>query len=266
MRPRPGSSTGIGVSSQNSRSKPCIVFNCRLVEALGHPRRALHPARQGLPVDDDAPARQNLRLTIERRLPCVLRRGDVGDQRRRRHAALDEPRRRRGLDDRPLAGAAGVFGTDGAQHPQPRRNPVERLADLFADPMHLRRSSTGTASKPARSPARSAADAPAARRCCAWPCRASSCQRSLLSVVVVVGRQRGGGRAAARSSASCSAHDRPPRVPSARRISAPSTSRSARAGSRSRRRNASTISVSAAGSEGRSSGRSAMFESYTKML
>jgi hypothetical protein len=108
----------------------------QIVEAPGHPRRAPHPARQRLAVDDDAVARQDLPLTIERRLPGVLGRGDVGDQRRRRHAALDEPRRRRGLDDRTLAGAAGVFGTDRAQHTQPRGNPIERFAHLLADPMH----------------------------------------------------------------------------------------------------------------------------------
>ena len=111
----------------------------QIIEALGHPRRAPHPARQRLTVHDDAVPRQDLRLTIERRLPSVLGRSNVSDQRRRRHASLDEPRRRRGLDDRTLAASAGVFGTDRAQHPQPRGNPIERFAGLLADPMHLTR-------------------------------------------------------------------------------------------------------------------------------
>ena len=111
----------------------------QIVEAFGHPCRAPHPARQRLTVHDDAVPRQDLRLTIERRLPSVLGRSDVSDQRRRRHASLDEPRRRLGLDDRTLAGAAGIFGTDRAQHTQPRGNPIERLAGLLTDPMHLTR-------------------------------------------------------------------------------------------------------------------------------
>jgi hypothetical protein len=38
-----------------------------------------------------------------------------------------------------LAGAAGVFGTDRAQHAQPGGHPIERFADILANPMHLTR-------------------------------------------------------------------------------------------------------------------------------
>ncbi|MHC2385467.1 putative ubiquitin-RnfH superfamily antitoxin RatB of RatAB toxin-antitoxin module [Bradyrhizobium liaoningense] len=111
----------------------------QIVEAPDQPRRAPHPARQRLTVDDDTLTRQDLRLAIERRLPGIFGRGDMRDQRRRCHAALDEPRRCRGLDNRALTGAAGVFWTDRAEHAQPRGNPIERFAALLADPMHLTR-------------------------------------------------------------------------------------------------------------------------------
>ena len=108
----------------------------QFIKALGHPRRALHPARKRLAVEMEAQARQNLRLTIERRCqayfaaatwaisavvampPSTSRAGacawTIGPRRRGRH-----------------------IGTDRAQHPQSRRSPVERLADVFADPVHL---------------------------------------------------------------------------------------------------------------------------------
>src|SRR5208337_1790541 len=80
---------------------------------------------------------------VERRQPGVFGDGDIGDQRRRRQAAFDEPRGRRRLDDRTFAGATGVFGTDRAQNADLRGRPVERLADLFSDLMHLS-AATGT--------------------------------------------------------------------------------------------------------------------------
>ena len=109
----------------------------QIIETLQHPRGLLHPARQRLPIDLDALARENARLAIERRLPGVFRHGDMADQRRRDHPALDQPRRGLGLNNRPFTGAAGIFRADRAQHTQHRRNSVQDFGDLFADPMHF---------------------------------------------------------------------------------------------------------------------------------
>ena len=82
-----------------------------------------------------------------------------------------------------LAGAAGVLGADRAQNPQSRRRPVERLADLFADPMHLTEQhghSVDAGSITCSQRGRCAGRAPMLRRALArfcgavasrWPCR-----------------------------------------------------------------------------------------------
>jgi hypothetical protein len=59
----------------------------------------------------------------------------VGDRRIGRQAALDQPRRRRRLEDDVLAGAASVFGPAHHQHPELRGNDVEPFADVLADPV-----------------------------------------------------------------------------------------------------------------------------------
>ena len=105
----------------------------QFVEALHHPGRLFHPARQRLAIDVEAMAGEDLRLAIQRRPPGVLGRGDPGDERRRGHAALDQARARLGLDHRALAGPARVFGPDRAQDPEHRRNPIDHVVEVFAD-------------------------------------------------------------------------------------------------------------------------------------
>ena len=59
----------------------------------------------------------------------------VGDHGLGRQAALDQPRGRGRLDDDALAGAAGVLGPMHHQHPELRRDDVEPLTDVLADPV-----------------------------------------------------------------------------------------------------------------------------------
>ncbi len=68
---------------------------------------------------------------------CILAHQHVCDGAFRRQAASDQPRGRRCLDDAIGAGAAGVFGADRHDHPALRRNDVEPLAAVLADPVHL---------------------------------------------------------------------------------------------------------------------------------
>ncbi len=61
---------------------------------------------------------------------------DVGDQPLGRQATFDQPRRRRCLHHRFLAGAAGVFRPAGDDHLVLRGDDVEPLRAIFADHMH----------------------------------------------------------------------------------------------------------------------------------
>ena len=106
----------------------------------------------------------DLRLAIERQVIGVFGDQHVGDHRLGGQAALDQPRRRRRLDDDILAGAAGVFGPAHHEHAELRGNDVELLADVLADPVQRARCSTGTSCPRRRRASRSAADAPAGRR------------------------------------------------------------------------------------------------------
>ena len=99
------------------------------------------PVGQRRAIQLDALPGIDLRLAIERQVIGVLGDHDVGDHRLGRQAALDQPRRRRRLDHRCLAGAAGVFGPAHHQHPELRRDDVEPLGDVLADPVQRRRRS-----------------------------------------------------------------------------------------------------------------------------
>ena len=67
--------------------------------------------------------------------------GELADQDMRegrlgRQAALDQMGRCRCLMHAFLACRAGVFGADGDDHPELRRDDVEALGDVLADPDH----------------------------------------------------------------------------------------------------------------------------------
>ena len=103
---------------------------------------------------------QHLGLAIERQMPGVFGDQHVGDHRLGRQPALDQPFGRRRLDDRLLAGPAGVFGPMRHDHPELRRDHVEPLGGVLADHMHGRRGSTGSWCLRARSSHARAADEP----------------------------------------------------------------------------------------------------------
>ena len=115
-----------------------------LIEAFEPPGRTLHPAGKRRAVEMDALAGQNLHLPVQRQIPGELRDHHVGHERRRRHAALDQARQHLRLHHAIGAAAAGIFGTDRAQHPQDRRDHVQHLADVLADLVQTRPGSTGT--------------------------------------------------------------------------------------------------------------------------
>lgn len=83
----------------------------------------------------DALAGVDLRLAIERQMVGIFGNEDVGDGRLGGHAALDQPCRRRRLDDDALAGRAAIAGTAGDEHPELRRHDVETLGEVLADDM-----------------------------------------------------------------------------------------------------------------------------------
>jgi hypothetical protein len=78
-----------------------------------------------------------LRLAIERQVVGVFGDQHMGDRRLGRQAALDQSRRRSGLHDDVLAGAAGVFGSADDEHPELGRHDVELFAHVLANPVQL---------------------------------------------------------------------------------------------------------------------------------
>jgi hypothetical protein len=95
------------------------------------------PVCQRRAVQVDALTGINLGLAIERQMVGIFGYQDLGDRGLGRKAALDQPCRRRGLDDTILASPAGIFGPPGDQHPELRRDNVQPLTPVLADPVQL---------------------------------------------------------------------------------------------------------------------------------
>src|SRR5262249_34501474 len=83
----------------------------------------------------DALPAVDLGLAIERTVIGVLADHDMSDQRLRRQATLDQPRRRRCLKYHFLTLAAGIFGPAHHQRSELGRDYVEPFGNVFADPM-----------------------------------------------------------------------------------------------------------------------------------
>src|SRR5512144_2606193 len=90
----------------------------------------------------DAVAGEDLRLPVQRKMIGVFRHNDIGNERFRRDAAFDKPRRSWSLHHRLLAFAA-VFGAAGDDDAQDCRDFVEALGSILADYRHLL-TTTGT--------------------------------------------------------------------------------------------------------------------------
>ena len=95
------------------------------------------PVRQRGAIQIDALAGVNLRLAIERQMVGIFGHQYLGDRGLGRQAALDQSRRRRSLHDTVLASPTGIFGPPGDDHPELRRDDVQPLASVLADPVQL---------------------------------------------------------------------------------------------------------------------------------
>ncbi len=107
----------------------------KLIKALEPPCRTLHPTGERRAVEMDALAGQDLHLAVQRQIPGELRDHHVSHQYRRYHSALNQTRQHLRLDHAVGATAAGVFGMNRAQYPQDRRDHVQYLAHILADPV-----------------------------------------------------------------------------------------------------------------------------------
>ena len=102
------------------------------------------PLGQRRSLDLHAVARQDLRLPIKRKMIGVFRHHDIRDHGLGRQAALNQPRRRRGLDDTGnrigaglLARAARVLRSLRHDHAHLGRHLVEPLRGVLADDVQL---------------------------------------------------------------------------------------------------------------------------------
>ena len=95
------------------------------------------PVGQRRAIQIDALAGVDLGLAVQRQMVGIFGDQNLGDRGLGRQAALDQPRRRRGLHDTVLACPAGVFGPAGDEHPELRRHDVQPLAPVLADPVQL---------------------------------------------------------------------------------------------------------------------------------
>ena len=91
------------------------------------------PVGQGRAIEVDPLAGVDLGLAIERQVVGVLGHNDMGDGRLGGDTALDQSRRRWGLDHHVLTGAAGVLGPPHHQNPQLGRYDVQPLGAILAD-------------------------------------------------------------------------------------------------------------------------------------
>lgn len=86
------------------------IGNQGIKDGLQLEGRLADPGGQCRTIQIDALAAVDLRLAIERKMIGVFADENMGDHRLGRHPALDQMRRRRGLNNATLAGPAGIFG------------------------------------------------------------------------------------------------------------------------------------------------------------
>jgi hypothetical protein len=91
---------------------------------------------QGRAIERYAITPEHVRLPVQRQVPRELRDHDRRDQRRRRHAVVNQARRRLGLHHCAFAGPAAITRPVDAFDLQHRRDHVELFAHIFPDHMH----------------------------------------------------------------------------------------------------------------------------------
>ncbi len=97
------------------------------------------PMHQGRAIEHDPLAGQYLRLPVQRRVAGEFHHRHMHEQCRGWQPAIDRPRRRLCLHNRPLARTAAIARPMNAFDAQHRRHHVEHLADIRADHMQLPR-------------------------------------------------------------------------------------------------------------------------------
>ena len=103
------------------------------MQGLEPPGGACDPAAQRAAVKLDAMAGEDLRLPVQRQVPCKFCGHNMGHQRRADHATRHHPGRCRSLNDALLAVPAGILRTDRADDTRPRGHDIQRFADILAD-------------------------------------------------------------------------------------------------------------------------------------
>jgi hypothetical protein len=103
-----------------------------------------NPVRQRGSIQIDALSGVDLGLAIQRQVVGIFGHQNLRDGGFGRHAAFDQARRRRGLNDPIFAVPAGIFRAAGDEHPELRRHDVQPLALVLADPVQLALAAAGT--------------------------------------------------------------------------------------------------------------------------
>src|SRR5258706_9173635 len=108
-----------------------------VVKALEPPGGPLDPADHGLAIEPQPVSGEHLCLSVERQIPGKALRHDPGDEGCRRLPALEPPVGRWRLPDPSFTVTACIFRADRGDDAQHGRDNVERLADIFADAVHV---------------------------------------------------------------------------------------------------------------------------------
>ncbi len=109
----------------------------RVMDGFEFKRRASDPGCQRRAVEIDALAAVNLGLPVQGKVVGVFGHDDMRHRGLCRHAAGDQVRGCRGLDDAALTGSAGILRPPCDDHPELRGDNVQPLADVLADHVPL---------------------------------------------------------------------------------------------------------------------------------
>ena len=132
-RPRPGSSTGKGVSSAKMWVEPRTCRCSRRHRGSSHQHARPTQSHRGGAVELDPVPGEDLRLPIERQVITELGHQHVREERLGGHPARDRPLRGRSLRHGFFTDPTAVAGSADHLHPQLGGDDVEHLARVLAD-------------------------------------------------------------------------------------------------------------------------------------